>query len=322
MTHPLPSQDAWTRARNRYVQDLDEEERRKYQNAKVHDIVSDAREAESQHRQKSTSLSILEKLQPLLVAVDQYGQALDVYANADALVLSPLWGSLRIILLVIRLDHLNLLEADFVFQLAREFGKFFDKLLDMLTQIGDVLPRFEIFERLFGRHELVVEALSDVYVDIVTFCADTKEVFRKGKRSFVTNLKIFSKLVWKPFELQFGRVMASFRQHSKNVERSAGLSHMIEAPDARETTRDHQMQLQKAYDEDRCQRVLDSLTCVKYEQKHQNLQSLRQEGTCEWLITNEMYLVWKKAHSSAVLCVQGIPGSGKSVLVSYVIDDL
>ena len=36
--------------------------------------------------------------------------------------------------------------------LAREFGKYFEKLVEMLARIGDVLPRFRVYEKLFSRY--------------------------------------------------------------------------------------------------------------------------------------------------------------------------
>ena len=46
-------------------------------------------------------------------------------------------------------------------------------------------------------------------------------------------LKITLKLLWKPFDLQFGQQLSNFREHQKSVEKEAGLANMIEAADAR-----------------------------------------------------------------------------------------
>lgn len=90
------SQDAWTRARDRYVEDLSEEEKPMYYQASLEMIFYDASAAQKQHQARSKSLEIVKRLQPLGTAIEQYGQALDVYANAYPLALSPLWGSIRI----------------------------------------------------------------------------------------------------------------------------------------------------------------------------------------------------------------------------------
>jgi hypothetical protein len=53
----------------------------------------------------------------------------------------------------------------------------------MLAQIGDVLPRFRIYERLFKNHERLLVALSAVYLDVLRFCIASKDLFVKARRS-------------------------------------------------------------------------------------------------------------------------------------------
>lgn len=57
--------------------------------------------------------------------------------------------------------------------------------------------------------------------------------------------KVTFKLLWKPFDLQFGQQLSAFREHQKNVEREAGLADMIEAADARAMVLADQKQLEK-----------------------------------------------------------------------------
>jgi hypothetical protein len=51
----------------------------------------------------------------------------------------------------------------------------------MLERIGDVIPRFKAYERLFPNHEQLLYSLSVVYLDIINFCVDAKNVFQKVK---------------------------------------------------------------------------------------------------------------------------------------------
>jgi len=110
MDSAFPSQDAWTRAIDRYVEDLSEEEKRYYYQAQPETLFYDASAAENRHGAESNSRGLIEKLQPLVAAIEQYGQALDVYANAYPLVMSPLWGSIRVVLQV-RLLHYDMFTA-------------------------------------------------------------------------------------------------------------------------------------------------------------------------------------------------------------------
>lgn len=57
--------------------------------------------------------------------------------------------------------------------------------------------------------------------------------------------KMTFKLLWKPFNLQFGQQLNAFREHQKNVEKEAGLASMIEAADARAMVLADQKQLEK-----------------------------------------------------------------------------
>lgn len=228
MDSTIPSMDAWTRARDRYLEDLTVNEKDIYWTATLENLYYDASAAEKTHRATSNSRAFMSKLQPFCAAIEQYGEAIDVYANASALILCPLWGSVRVVL-----------------HLAREFGKYFEKLVEMFARIGDVLPRFRVYEKLFPGHEQLVQSLSIVYVDIIKFCTDAKAVFRQGRRPFLTNFRAGFKLLWKPFDRQFGQHMEEFRIHRKNVDKEAGLSHMVEAADARAVDIINRLQVNK-----------------------------------------------------------------------------
>lgn len=115
----------------------------------------------------------------------------------------------------------------------------------MFARIGDVLPRFQVYEKLFPDHERLLHALSLAYVDIIEFCSDAKVVFRRGQRASLASLKFGFRLIWKPFESQFGQKLDRFRNHRKNVEKEAGLSHMVEAADSRALTLFNHLQLEK-----------------------------------------------------------------------------
>lgn len=53
----------------------------------------------------------------------------------------------------------------------------------MLAQIGDILPRFRVYERLYHNHERLLVALSRSYLDILRFCTRTKDFFLNAKHS-------------------------------------------------------------------------------------------------------------------------------------------
>ena len=99
--------DAWIRARNQFVNDLSEEEQRTFFKASPESLLDDAVAAERSHAERSTTRNIMEKLQPFVAAVEQYGTAIDVYSNTYSLALGPIWGSMKVLLRVGQSSTLN-----------------------------------------------------------------------------------------------------------------------------------------------------------------------------------------------------------------------
>lgn len=108
----------------------------------------------------------------------------------------------------------------------------------MFNRIGALLPRLRICELLFPNHEALVQSLSVVYFDVLKFCLDAKDVFRRAKRS------LFS-LIWKPFERHFGSHLDAFQRHQDEMEKNVSLSHMIEAANSRALIRSDHMEITK-----------------------------------------------------------------------------
>ena len=96
--HPASAQDAWALARTRFCEDLSEEEALKYQHGTLESIYYDASVAEKTHQGQSRSRELAKKIEPFTAAVEQYGQAMDVFSNAASLFICPLWGAMRVCL--------------------------------------------------------------------------------------------------------------------------------------------------------------------------------------------------------------------------------
>ncbi|KAH0556319.1 hypothetical protein GP486_005756, partial [Trichoglossum hirsutum] len=178
------------------MEDLSEEEKKIFANASLENLFYSASAAQKRHEEISKSRTISARLEPFVSAIDQYAIALDI---------------------------------------AKAFEKYFKKLIDMFTRIGDVLPRCRAYYSLFPNHERLLQAISMAYLDIIHFCTDAKATFRRLKKS--TTIQFTLKLIWKDFNKEFDEAMSNFRNHIKSVEKEAGLSNMIEASDERSLAR-------------------------------------------------------------------------------------
>jgi hypothetical protein len=192
----------------------------------------------------------------------------------------------------------------------------------MFSRIGDVLPRFRVYERLFPEHERLLAALTKSYLDIIIFCVDAKDIFGRAKRSSVT-WAVAGKVLWGNFEKKFStEYLDQFARHQKLVEKEAGLSHMIEAKNARELAEANQLEQAKSRRDTKRTQLLSALSTLDYAAQHRRLRHLRHAGTCNWLLEDEGFKAWLHAETSSCFACYGIPGSGKTVLAASIAEEL
>lgn len=63
------------------------------------------------------------------------------------------------------------------------------------------------------------------------------------------------------------------------------------------------------------------LSPLAFSSRHQDIFSKHQEGTGQWLLEHETFVQWQTCHSRLLWC-PGIPGAGKTVFSSIVVDHL
>ncbi|KAH7372281.1 hypothetical protein BKA66DRAFT_551263 [Pyrenochaeta sp. MPI-SDFR-AT-0127] len=317
---PVPTQP-WETARARFLDGLSPNDAARFNSATLENVFYDTSVAQKKHAHDHKSWLRQERLSSLADAISEYGQAMDVYSNTYGLIICPIWGSIRVLL-----------------HIASEAGKFQENIVEMLAQIGDILPRFRIYQVLFKKEERLLVALTDVFLDVLNFCVLAKNFFTQAKKSLSKStpallnykmglrwpvpLSIILKGAWKPFRREFELYMEMFRKHCKRVEREADLAHKIESARNREVQKATQaLQLRSAKLQKRHE-ILTALPVVDYASMHAKLSALRHPGTNIWFQSTSQYVLWYNSQASDCLCYYGIPGSGKSVLCSTIVDDL
>ena len=297
--------DAWSRARYQFKEGLADEEAALFEDATFENVFYGTSAAEKNHRTNSSIRHLATKLNKLFVAINQYGEALDVVANASSMVLCPLWGGIRVII-----------------HLSAAFEKYFERTVDILSKIGDVVPRFRVCEHLYPDRLELVQALAAFYLDILQFCTTAKAAFQKAKYKSVVNARILLNLSWRPVEQQFESMLKNFRRHEKQVEKEAKLSHMIESHNSNALEKFNWQQVQKQTDEAEQIRLISMLSSIQWEKQHDKLYRVRHKGTGEWIQHTQAYMEWKDKTRSSCLWVTGIPGCGKSILAASVAETL
>jgi hypothetical protein len=123
------------------------------------------------------------------------------------------------------------------------------------------------------------------------------------------------KATWKPFAKRFDKYLSDIRSYQENVEKEAALCHMTEAKKARE------MQKQESIAKQR-QKLFGLLSQLDYKGHHRRLQKVRHQGTGSWLSEVPSLRSWLQSQASGCFCCFGIPGSGKTILASAIIDSM
>ena len=119
------SQDPWELAKSRFLEDLDPHEKDLFNKATLENIYYSTSNTNRDDAEKSKTRTIVRRLGPLVSAIESYGGAFDAFAQISPQYLSPIWGSIRVVLVM-----------------AGSYTRFYDKIVDTLSRIGDILPRF------------------------------------------------------------------------------------------------------------------------------------------------------------------------------------
>lgn len=131
---PHQQLSAWEKAKARFLEGLDPAEMKLFNEATIENLFYSTSVAQSQDSKDSKVRAVFEKIKPLITAIEEYGKALDVYAQIAPMYLSPIWGSIRVVLVI-----------------ASVYSKFYGRMVEVLGKIGDLLPRFRKFLRTHSR---------------------------------------------------------------------------------------------------------------------------------------------------------------------------
>ncbi|KUJ17727.1 uncharacterized protein LY89DRAFT_60414 [Mollisia scopiformis] len=294
--------DAWTIAKERYLSDLEPADRLLFHEATIENLYYDTSVTNATDRKSSKIHRAIEAVQPLVDKIESYGKAMDTFTNISPTFVAPIWGSIRVELVM-----------------AKGLGRIFEKLTECLGRIGDILPRLLDYQRIFStaKHPRLTEAVARTYLDIIELCMDFKSMIKGQQRNPL------KRVVHSPsMEHKFKDAEARFRAHRKAVEKEAETCHMIEAAEARALVlRDRQLQEMNNKAQTKL-KVLKLLSNINSQQKHQKVRKIRHADTGNWLFATQEYRSWMDSKSSTAFCCYGIPGCGKTVLASSVIDSL
>ena len=219
--------------------------------------------------------------------------------------------------------------ARLVIDVAVKYVTFFPKLTSMLSQLSQYLEVVHRFvERLEAEPDkdakLVLRCAANIYGDWLDFCKEAHGVFvdKKGNVRQWNSIRIFVRVQWDPFEARFGTIEARFKEnldillHSTQVLQLSTIQDVLSKI---ETARLAQIENDVVTTR---KDFMHWISLIDFEDDHERISAKKHPGTGDWLIARDDFQAWLQSDSSRLLWCYGKPGSGKSVLASYVLEHI
>ncbi|RYP51599.1 hypothetical protein DL768_003106 [Monosporascus sp. mg162] len=332
-------ESTFNKAVERFRDSLTEDQKREFSATSLEDVKSEIQNI--QHRLGlEKKLRNLNKVSRFLEAMKQVEQVVNVFLNVHEIV-AFIWGPIKLALVVAgtRIDIL-------------------ERLLDTYVEIGEVIPGLQQYDQLFKNCPAVREILEWYLYDILQFHRKALDVFarpawetalRSAWKTFETSFKPIldslkrhrtllsdEKLTAAIAEIQDVRQLAvtrfneqsaqsntrfdelSKKLHNIFQELSKQLYENQEKTAERETREQQQALRQQRHF------IANKLGPPDYEADQHRASEQRFSGSGDWILTDPDFLSWldPRNPSHSTLYLHGMPGAGKTTLVSRVVDHL
>src|SRR5436309_3212332 len=103
------------------------------------------------------------------------------------------------------------------------------EVLDMLEELRRTLPRYKMYEHELHMTGTLEDALSDMYTEIIVFCARAITFFRNNPNI------ARSRNAWSEFNGEFLKTVGNLRNYSRRVDEEADMIRMTRETRSAET---------------------------------------------------------------------------------------
>ncbi|KAK6082031.1 zinc finger protein [Seiridium cupressi] len=252
-----------------------------------------------QHSQRR--LQDLSRLQPFLEAVDQYSKVVvSFYLNDDTVAF--VWGPVK-----------YLLQTTSVSDVA------FNEFLDAYRRMGENLPLLLQYQDLFRAKPHMVRVLALIYEDVLKFQRIILRYFQQPQWQ-----RVFSES-WDTCKSRFSSIIRTIALRRSLIESQATPSQIEEdrrtvqqsrKSESHEFDEQNLRQIRDVYNWLRSTNVeIDQITFIKARADY--------PGTGQWLLENMLFKEWFDPRFPTIpplLWLSGIPGAGKTILASFVVE--
>ena len=194
-----------------------------------------------------------------------------------------------------------------------------ESILQAFSDIADVLPRLDRLKATFPEDTNFNQAVGLIYSDLIEFHQRVYKFFRRKA------WHIWFAFDWGLFERRFKQILQKLAYHCNLLEKEATAAHFSEMKQFRDKNQLEVDTFERQRSNQMVGEVFSWLSAAEDEQEsHLNRNSdKRQIEICNWVLKDPQMRPWIENDSGdAVLWMTGIPGAGKSLLCSKLVQNL
>ncbi|KAG6841042.1 hypothetical protein C0991_002350 [Blastosporella zonata] len=297
----LAAQDAFDRARKTYIELLTAKERTQIEApTSLAGLLSQTetinKTLTTSHKPSATQLSrrlgaAASKLQPFERILEGVVKTTSPQAG------NLIWGS-----------------VSFVLELARNNADVFDETMNFFLEMADEMEYVKLLETTFKDVHLVVSVIESLYVAILDFWVKAVKYYRPkpSKRdrilSGITNF------------VSSGYMLQKFQKLKADIATQKGRLHHVTSAQHYVNSASYHLQGRQEVETARRLRLVTWINAPSYESDFHTAEEKYHSGTCEWILKREGYVEWIARKENPLLVIYGIPGAGKTILSSWLIN--
>ncbi|KAG9564180.1 hypothetical protein KCU71_g6183, partial [Aureobasidium melanogenum] len=205
----------------------------------------------------------------------------------------------------------------FLLQLASNDAQIFCAMAENVETISRFVSCYKAFENFYmpsasaALTSQIADALVKLYVEILTFLAYSINYFRQR-----TPVRMVTSAFQDLDNQQKKKILAVEADLLKVVN----LADVESLLNVQKVVEDLSNRLKAFEDDHEHKELIRWISPISFHANHQDQLDKHIPGTGQWLLDHPEYKRWKSASSSSIFLLHGIPGCGKSILASSVIE--
>ena len=213
-----------------------------------------------------------------------------------------------------------ILSLTFHLQLASQHLSILETILQAFHDIAAVMPRIDRLRATFGDEASFQRVLGLLYGDVAEFFQRTYKLFRRRAWSY------WFPADWALFQRRFRSILEKLEAHCEILDKEAAAIHYAKMREEIERRKIHDEEFEKQRQLQMTCEVISSLSgesADEQEDCHHRLSNSRLLQTCDWVLDRPNAQSWiEEEPTEPLLWLVGIPGAGKSMVCSFLIEHL